>query len=401
MDKCKDHIALPKAEAIAGLMSRCRLSPSVEKIPLTQALGRVAAEDMLSLNTLPNHLTSRMDGIAVHFRDFADGMPDTSDWKEGNQYVFCNTGISIAGDYDTAIRIEEVDFDEQGHLVLSYAPKEMGEMTRGIGSTVKQGDLLAARGDIITPLLMGELSMGGYREIPVVSRPVVAFIPTGSELVAPTDQVPEGKNVDSNSMMMYGKILQWGAEPLIYPILPDDPDRIISTLRDALEKADIVIINGGSSKGSDDFTVQALNAVGTVLSHMILSGPGAHTSCCVAHDGKPIVGIPGPAVGAESVADWFVKPLVDRYFGRPTAIPKIKAIYTGKTVPGHPGRISGIRRACVTHHDDGTVTVDALDFTDRAGINRANAFLAFRPEGIKHGELVEVELRWPYRMIAE
>ena len=394
-----DYIALPKEAAVQNLLERCSFCPGTETVSLADGLHRTAAECVCSRNDLPNMLASRMDGIAVHFRDFQEGRPDTSTWSEGKEFVFCNTGIGIRGDYDTVIRIEDVVFEKNGALKLLCVPQEKGELTIPVGAQMREGELLVKQGDLLTPLLLSRLASGGYNQIEVLRKPVVAFIPTGNELVPAGMPVPAGKNVDSNSIMAYAKIVEWGGSPLLYPIQPDNLSNLIHTLQDALHKADVVIINAGSSKGTEDYTIRALEAVGTILSHMITSGPGVHTSCTVAPDGKPIVGIPGPAVGAECTMDWFVKPLLDRYLGQSTTAVKVRAIYQGSDYAATGKRFSLIRRAFLTRQPDGVLFAVPAEPNDHYVMDKCNGFIMFPPTGLRRGEEIEAELRYPYRFL--
>ncbi len=128
-----DPVSLSRETAIKEMLQRCFLQPLIEMIHVEEGLDRISAENVYSKNTLPNQLSSQWDGIAVHGDDFIHGMPDTAAWQEGKEYVFCNTGIGIQGDYDTSIRIEEVTFNEQGGIILEQIP-EKGQFTIPVGS---------------------------------------------------------------------------------------------------------------------------------------------------------------------------------------------------------------------------------------------------------------------------
>ena len=124
----------------------------VETVEVPDALGRVAAADVTSKNTLPNKLTSNMDGIAVHFDAFEDGAPDTSTWERGVDWQFCNTGIGMPDDFDTAIPIEWVDVsDDDAQVVLNRLPERRGNATTQIGANLQKGDVLVRAGEVLTP----------------------------------------------------------------------------------------------------------------------------------------------------------------------------------------------------------------------------------------------------------
>ena len=98
----RDHssfIEKDRHQAMRDILAAWEFERSVERVDVVDALGRVTADTVYSLNTLPNKLTSNMDGIAVHFDDFENGAPDTSTWQRGRDWQFCNTGIGMPRDY--------------------------------------------------------------------------------------------------------------------------------------------------------------------------------------------------------------------------------------------------------------------------------------------------------------
>ena len=132
------------------------------------------------------------------------------------------------------------------------------------------------------------LHQGGVWDVPVLRKPAVAFIPTGNELVPPRSAVVRGKNVDTNSVLARTSLQLLGAEPLLYPIVPDDRAMLGRTLDDALGRADIVILNGGSSKGGEDHNARLLHERGKVLCHGVAAAPG-RPLCAAMVEGKPVV----------------------------------------------------------------------------------------------------------------
>ena len=399
-----NHITMTRHQAVAALMERWEYTRRTETLPVEQALGRVAAEDVKSQVTLPSWPTSNMDGVAVHFADFEGGAPDTANWQRGVDWQFCNTGIAMPEGFDTAIAIECVELSENDtRIKLNHVPEHAGESTSPVGSRLGAGDVLVRAGEPITPVLQAVLSMGGHTHVQVVARPRVAFIPTGNELVPTCANPPVGKNIETNAIMVCGKLAQWGAEPSRFPIVPDKPDLLLSAMRRAAAECDIVVMNAGSSKGSDDYTCELLEREGEVLCHQTDQGPGRHVSMSLL-DGTPVVGISGPPVGAEFTTDWFVKPFVDAYLGLPQVTPPVvQAVMRGGFAARVPRPMNLVRRVVVSRLADGTYEARPMstgELPELRCCNAANGTVTVPKDsaGWNDGDTLEVELRWPYRI---
>lgn len=304
-----------RKEMVATIRQTVKQVERVEQVAFLQAAGRVCAADVFSRNTLPNTPVSRLDGVGVHYRDFACGLPDTSQWKEGREYVYCNTGIAIPDGFDTVIAIEHVSIGPDGVTFLT-GPAERGELVQPVGYHMRQGERLIARGEQIVPAHVGLLAAGGVSQVPVYARPTVAVIPTGDELVAPTAAVPQGKNVDSNSYMIGAYLEQWGALPTLLPLVRDDPDLLRRTVSDAVAAHDAVIVIAGSSLGTRDYTIRILRELGEVVVQELAHGPGRKSSLSVV-GGKPVLGIAGPPLGAQIACDLYLAPFVSALRGLP------------------------------------------------------------------------------------
>lgn len=288
----------------------------VETVPLSQAAGRVLARSLHSRIDVPNALTCCLDSIAVHWADFEDGMPDTSEWVRGRDWTFANTGIAMPAGFDTAVVIEnvEVSADEQ-RVTLLEAPSAQYAGTRPAGSNMHAGDLLCRAGKTLTPDDIARIASGNRTCAPVVRKPRVAFIPTGNELVAAGSvSVETGKNLETNSCVVRGKVEQWGGVFVPFEIVPDKPELIVEAVREACEIADIVVLNAGSSKGSDDWSVEQMEEIGQIICHQTNHGPGHHSSYAIV-DGTPVVGISGPSGGASFTLNFYLRPLMRRFLG--------------------------------------------------------------------------------------
>lgn len=422
------HIQLKREEAIEVLVRESAFQPKTEIVGLHDALGRVTATDCTAKNDLPNALCAGPDGIAVRFADFENGIPDTSNWQLGVDYGWANTGTAIPEGFDTDIAIEMVEIAEDGTLTIKQAPSEKGQSCKQPGADIAQGDLVVAARSYLTPTKISALAMTGYTEVEVIVKPKVVFIPTGDELVEIGNPLPKGKAYETNGILLEGKLRLWGAEPEIYPCLPDDWDQIKAALLKACEEADIVSINAGSSKGSKDFTMEILEEIGTVFCHETNHGPGRHTSASVVN-GTPVLGLSGPPSGCEITADWYLKPLVDSFlYGRVVEFTKVTAkmgITLAKPGAGGPGGPGGkpqggpgggkpgtggpgkdffaIRPMVLEVTPQGYVATPVKSAGMHANLmtlDTADGYLEKNPREISQlseGDEVEIELRFPYR----
>lgn len=284
-----------------------------EVVDLYHAVDKVAAEDILAQTVLPKLPVSKMDGIGVRFADFADGIPDTKNWQEGKEYIFANTGCVVPVDYDTVILIEDVRFVD-GKLQILTAPKLKGQLIDPVGSLIGKDEILVRKYEKITPPLLGLLASGGVKQVKVIAKPKIAFLPTGDELVSwQANDYPVDKNVESNSMMLWGFAQRYQADLTIYPIVPDDKQAIKDALTKATDEADIVLINAGSSKGTKDFTLDLLEREGKVFVYELGCRPGKHSSFSEFRH-KPVLGIAGPPNGAELAMRFYLQTIVNAYY---------------------------------------------------------------------------------------
>lgn len=319
------HREVSREQAVQLLLENCSFEPKTETLPLARAFGRVLASDAKAQLDMPNCLTCCMDSVAVHWSDFENGMPETEGWRKGREWEFANTGIGMPEGFDTAIVIEHVHLaDDLSSISFDAAPSKQFAGTRPAGSRCKKGEVLVEAGAVLTPLLISHIASGNNTDVEVLAKPKVAFIPTGNELVARGNEIPRGKNIETNSLLIQGKIEQWGGEALVFDTVPDDRKAIKEAVLEACSLADIVVLNAGSSKGSDDWNVEMLEEVGAVLYHETNHGPGHHSSGAVV-EGTPVVGISGPPGGAAFTTDFYLRPLIQKYFGQESSPRIVKA----------------------------------------------------------------------------
>lgn len=334
------HVELSRQEAVAEMIDALGASFGnirPERVALESAYGRVLSQDVTCKSDIPSALTCALDSIAVKWDDFASLEPgvisDTSSWVRGVDWEFANTGVAMPEGFDTAIVIEHVEVsDDEEHISILAAPSGRFAGTRAAGSKMRAGDIAVAAPCVITPDIAARIASAGHSSVEVMAKPRVAFIPTGNELVPPN--VPfskhasnkfagEGKVYESNSIVVKGKAEQWGGVYMPFDIVPDDRDAIQAAIEQACAVADIVVLNAGSSKGSDDWSVEVLEKMGRIICHQTNHGPGHHSSYAIVGD-TPIVGISGPSAGASFTLNFYLLPIMRKFLGLnpdPTLIP--------------------------------------------------------------------------------
>lgn len=381
-------------EVIKNFLEEYNVDRKTEIVPLDEALNRVLAEDILSKVTIPMVRASMLDGIAVCSSMFENGIPDTSNWTLGCEYVRADTGDDFDDKYDSIIRIEDVSFDENNKLHINPDVKVTpGCLTKPAGSSLKYGEFILGKNVKLLPTDLAAIAMAGMTEVSVYKKPTVGFIPTGSELIAVGEEVTRGKNIDSNSVLAKFMLKEMGADVINYPIVKDDFKLLEAALDRALSECDIVILNGGSSKGEEDFNARLLKSRGKIYCHGTTRVPG-RPLCLAMIDNKPVINVPGPAIGAFNALTWCVNPIVNKFLGLPNvAKQKITGIITEDLERW--GDVEFLSMMNVKKEND-QYYVTPLDFKSMnlAKCMSANAMYVFNLGGnaFKKGDLIEVEL---------
>ena len=159
------------------------------------------------------------------------------------------------------------------------------------------------------------------------------------------------------------------------------------------------MLNAGSSKGTDDFAHEVLAELGIVFNHQVDTGPGKHTCYALANN-KPIIGLSGPTGGCDFSSEWYVKPIIDCFLGRRiTQYPRFQARTLTDLVMTKKG-VNFMMGAHVMLDDNGQMVVaPARAIQDDLQLeNKVNCFIPMQGVNAKAGDLVEIELRFPFSM---
>lgn len=279
------------------------LQCSEEKIPTRSAQGRVLIKPVHAKRSFPDVSRSAMDGIALEFSSVGD-LP--SELKR-EQWTRINTGDSVPAPFNAVVKIEDVQWRVENPIL--DRPVAFMQNVRRAGEDFEAGALLFASGHRLQPQDLSLLLTAGYEEMEVVKRPVVTFIPTGSELVLHESELKTENMVESNSAMIAGLVESWGGEFLITSAVPDEDDALLQMIRSNLAASDIVLISAGTSMGTRDRTGTVLQELGKIYFHGVALHPAKPV--ILAEVGNvPVIGLPGYPAAAYIAAYLYLRPLV-------------------------------------------------------------------------------------------
>lgn len=331
-------VALSEALASwhAALAAHELLSPlGVEEVPLTQARDRVTAAPVWAKISSPHYHAAAMDGFAVRAEE-THGATETSPklLRVGSQAIPVDTGDPLPPNTNAVIMIEHTQSvkDADGDCIEIMASTAPWHHVRAMGEDMVASELVLPAHHRLRPQDLGALAGSGHTTVPVFRRPRVAIQPTGTELVMPGDPLKPGDIIEYNSLVLGAQAEEAGCVVDRLPIQVDKYETIKAAVEAALETHDLVVVNAGSSAGSEDFTSAIVQELGTLCVHGIAMRPGHPVILGVAK-GKALVGIPGYPVSAAMTFDLIVKPLLYLWQGtQPPARPTMQAVMSRKVL---------------------------------------------------------------------
>jgi putative molybdopterin biosynthesis protein len=370
---------IPLPEAQAQIEAALRAAGNgeilgVESIPLNEdAVGRVTANTIWAKISSPHYHASAMDGFAIRAEDTIGAQPASPlvikvDKGVGNQELllinraqYVDTGDPLPLWANATIPIENVEsLDKNGDITANIRSPESIRIRmavapwsyiRPLGEDIVATQLLLPAGHILRPVDLGAIAAAGHIQVEVARKPRVAVIPTGSELVPVGTKLKAGDILEYNSLVISAQIKAMGGEPTRFPIIKDDFDLICQQVEEAAKFNDLILLNAGSSAGSEDFSAKVVDKLGSLLFHGVAVRPGhpvvfgliksnnlnekavgvEDPTKLMKESFTPIIGVPGYPVSAALTIEIFVEPIMAKWLGRQvTKLPTETAQITRK-----------------------------------------------------------------------
>lgn len=311
LDDCflHDKDRLRHEDALVLLKERLSPIAKVDELPLENASHRFIAAQITAPRNIPMTDNSAVDGYAFAANDFEEtggffpimariAAGDTTPLElPKNTAARIFTGAVMPQGADTIAMQEDCEPHDQDGTKLVAIPQglKQGANRRCAGEDVKQGDIIANLGDMLSPPLLAAIASTGKAKISVFAPLKVALVSNGNELLRPGKDAKPGQVYDSNHFLLRGLLDNLPVEIVDYGLLADNYADIEAAMAKAASECDIVITSGGASRGEEDHIITAMDALGKRHLWQLAVKPGRPMSFGQIGN-TPIFGLPGNPV---------------------------------------------------------------------------------------------------------
>ncbi|MGA4669973.1 gephyrin-like molybdotransferase Glp [Propionibacteriaceae bacterium Y1923] len=328
-----ERVRLEVEEYLAEVLALVNPLDEPESVPIAAAAGRTLAEPVTARVNVPGFDNSAMDGFAVQFDGIrvGDTLREVGDVPAGSgldpdlgpgECVRIMTGAPVPSRADTIIQREFVTelpdafAPGQPGVVVNQLPARRGLHVRHAGEDFQVGQVLIEPGALLGPHHVSLAASSGAGEVQVVRRPRVVVVATGDELVPPGGDLRPGQIHESNLTQLAASLQADGAEVVQRLWLPDDPEAFSAGLDGAAGDADLIVMSGGVSAGDHDVVRIALGERAEGTFRHVQMQPGKPQGWA-RWNGTPVLGLPGNPLSTAISYHLFVRPIIEKFLGRP------------------------------------------------------------------------------------
>lgn len=369
-----------------------------EQVALAESLNRVLAQDVVSDINMPPFRKTAVDGYACRAADLdkpltvieviaAGAIPQETLTPGACSKIM--TGAPIPNGADCVIPVEDTEILPDG--TIHFTGDKPKSNICELGEDIKIGESPLSKGTLIKPQHIAIMAALGCHSPSVAVRPKVSILPTGDELVEPTE-VPHGSKIrNSNGHQLIAQVISAGAIPIYHGIVGDTEEVTENAIARAMNESDVVVLTGGVSMGDFDYVPRIMERLGVkILFDSIAVQPGKPTTCGVAGN-KLIFGLPGNPVSSFIQFELLVKPALLMMMGCTTPYAPIYRLPMANNYFRKRTERLGLFPVIVNAIGE----VEPLEFHGSAHIfafAKANgiASIALGVKEIKKGELIDV-----------
>ncbi len=422
----KKLISIEKArEIIRGNLPK----PRISEVHTAHSLGYILAEDIHAVEDSPRYTNSKMDGLAIclyrendqknrgNIREYkiigesSAGNPFKGKLNPG-EAIRISTGAFVPESASLIVPIEHTIISGNTLYISTDAILKPATYIRFKGSEFKAGEKLIEKGTFISPDKIAILASQGINSVRVCSRPKVAIITTGEEIVTPTEKVGEYQLRNSNLIMLRNLVTLSGGEIVFTTHIGDKKEETKSKILEAESKSEIIVSSGGVSMGNHDLVKEAAMETGfDFLFWRVRQKPGKPLFFAAKEPKQPkasqtnrklFFGLPGNPVSSFMTYLHYVHPTICHLRGMDFSL--ASPTFKGILVKDATNDIDRFHLARVfyqinTHKsknvgDEREIEVEVLENQDShklTSITRAKGYTIIPPKTtLKKGETIEV-----------
>jgi molybdopterin molybdotransferase len=384
-------------EAKGIIKDNVEVLPSIKLSP-ADAVGYVLSEDVFSTIDFPPFNQSSVDGYAIAFKDvherlIIDGEVAAGDNKSMSllpkhaMRIF--TGAPIPANADTVVMQEKVVI-ENDELIIHDEVLQQGFNFRPKGKDIKQNALALQKDDYLSAGAVGFLTGLGITEVSVYKKSSISIIITGNELQQPGNILQHGEVYESNSGTLKAALHQLHFSDVEILHVDDNLNRLTSTLNNALENSDVIILCGGISVGDYDFVLQAATNCGVEkLFHKVKQRPGKPLYFGKKNN-KIVFGLPGNPSSVLTCFYEYVIIALETMTNKKNIIKVVKATLANdyKKITGLTFFLKGL------YEDDKVFVLDAQESYRLSSFAKANCLIRLEEDKTeyKKDDIVEVHI---------
>ena len=318
-------------EARERVLAAAKPLPS-ETVPLAKARGRALTRTFPAPHDLPPFRNSSMDGYAILTTDLTGAsaaapvtLPVVEVIPAGHvasrllargEAMRIMTGAMVPDGANAVVPFEEAArlMDAGAERVRFTRPARHAENIRAAGRDLKAGEIPIPEGRELSAYDLALLASLGEARVGVGSRPRVAILSTGDELLEVDQALRPGAIRDSNLPMLAMLVEECGGRVVSSGRSGDDPAEVATRMRAALATCDVLLTIGGVSAGDFDPVKLGLGALGNVELWRVAMKPG-RPQAFGTPEGKLFFGLPGNPASVACVFEALVRPALRKLQG--------------------------------------------------------------------------------------
>ncbi len=397
-------------EARARLDQAATPIARVERLPLSDAAARVAAETVAAAIDVPPFARSAMDGFAVRASDLTNASrarpvrlrvvdrvytaqaPGAR--VEPGTCAQIATGAPIPEGADAVVMVEDTSGGSSDSVDV-FAAASPGQNIGRRAADIRAGDAVARPGDWLTPSRIGALAATGCAALDVYAQPRVAILSTGNEVVEPGQPLTPGRIYDVNRFTLAAVIQAHGGQAVPFAPVGDTTDALVEAL-DACdgERADLIVFSGGSSVGDKDLIADVVAARGRMIFHGIAVKPGKPTAFArIDRRGggaTPFLGMPGNPTSCLSNAYILLVPFLRAIARLPRWAPRLVRVPLARPIASVAAR----HQFYTVRIENGVAQPAFKGSGEITSLSQADGYIEIPADvtAVEAGEIVEVTL---------